>query len=168
MKIYFDFVNRFNWDFETKTWKDFKNFERDRRIKKQNHRMRRGSEWRTKCLGFWNSFKANHSPRQKMTVFYTCIYRALHICSDHSNLCTELIYLKSPAFSRVTTSLPLIKPWRNSMLLAVQFKFHRRQRWFWMDFRKLLAIALISVWHPVTMLPSLDKARQIFCNHQLL
>ena len=35
----FDFVNRSKRDFETKTWKDFRDFERDRRIKRQNYRI---------------------------------------------------------------------------------------------------------------------------------
>ena len=35
-----------------------------------------------------------------MAAFYTYFYRALHICSDPSNLSNELNYLKSLALSR--------------------------------------------------------------------
>ena len=38
---------------------------------------------------------SNHPPRQKMAAFYTYVYRALHTCSDPSNLSNELNYLKS-------------------------------------------------------------------------
>ena len=53
---------------------------------------------------------SNHPPQQKMAAFYTYVYRALHICSDPSNLSNELNYLKSLALSRATTILSLIKP----------------------------------------------------------
>ena len=33
---------------------------------------------------------SNHPPQQKMSAFYTYVYRALHICSDPSNMSNEL------------------------------------------------------------------------------
>ena len=53
---------------------------------------------------FWISLPlhalCNHAPQQKIFAFYTYVYRALHICSDPSNLSNEFNYLKSLALSR--------------------------------------------------------------------
>ena len=42
----------------------------------------------------------NYPSQQKIAFFYTYVYRALHICSDPSNLSNEINYLKSLALSR--------------------------------------------------------------------
>ena len=48
----------------------------------------------------FSSSLSNHPPQQKMAVFYTYVYHALHICSDASNPCNELNCLKSLALTQ--------------------------------------------------------------------
>ena len=43
---------------------------------------------------------SNNPPQQKMAALYIYLYRALHMCSDSSNLSNELNYLKYFVLSR--------------------------------------------------------------------
>ena len=66
----FDFVDRFKRDFVTKTWMELRDFERDRRVKRQNYRIK---IWVTmantlfRLLGFIR--QKSCSPRQKARDF---------------------------------------------------------------------------------------------------